>query len=252
MLQTLDPQAVSLLVLAPIIGSFIGVVVRRHPAGEPIGWSRSRCEYCGAVLAPRDLVPLISWAATAGRCRYCRQSLSWFYPAIEIAALLIALIAVAIDGTSRVWLDCLFGWWLLALAWIDLRQWVLPDALTLPLIVAGLSAAALFNPETLLDRALGAVFGYLTLRGLAAIYRFLRRRDGLGGGDAKLLSAVGSWVGLATLPQVILAAALGGLVTAGILRLAGIRLRAASALPFGPFLALPGWVIWVWGPVSLQ
>jgi leader peptidase (prepilin peptidase) / N-methyltransferase len=251
MLRTLDPGAVSLLVVAPIIGSFIGVVIRRQPAGDAIGWSRSRCEFCRAVLAPRDLVPLISWVATLGRCRYCRQPLGWFYPAVELAALLIAFIAVAFDAPSRAWLDCLLGWWLLALAWIDLRQWVLPDALTLPLIVIGLAAAALFDPETLLDRALGAFVGYLALLGLARMYRFLRRRDGLGEGDAKLLSAVGAWLGLAALPQVILAAALGGLVTAGVLRLGGVRLRASSALPFGPFLALPAWVVWMCGPLSL-
>jgi leader peptidase (prepilin peptidase)/N-methyltransferase len=252
MLRTLGPQAVSLLASAPIIGSFIGVVVRRYPAGEAIGWTRSRCECCGRVLAPRDLVPLISWAATLGRCRYCHQRLSWFYPAIEVAALLIALISVAIDGTSRAWLDCLLGWWLLALAWIDLRQWVLPDVLTLPLIVVGLAAAAMFDPDNLLDRALGAAFGYLTLRGLAWIYRSVRQRDGLGAGDAKLLSAIGAWLGLAALPQVIFAAALGGLAAAAVLRVAGIRLGAFSALPFGPFLALPAWVMWMCGPVSLQ
>jgi len=251
MLRTLGPQAVGVLVVAPIIGSFIGVVVRRLPAGEAIGWSRSRCECCGAVLGPRDLVPLISWASTLGRCRYCRQRLSWFYPAIEIAALLIALIAVTLDGPPRAWLDCLLGWWLLTLAWIDLRQWVLPDVLTLPLVVAGLAAAALFDPVSLLDRTLGAIFGYLTLRALARIYRSLRHRDGLGAGDAKLLSAIGAWLGLAALPQVIFAAALGGLATAGILRLGGIRLRASSALPFGPFLALPAWIVWMCGPLSL-
>lgn len=251
-LRTLGPQAVSLLLLAPIIGSFIGVVVRRYPRGEAIGWSRSRCEGCGTVLAPRDLVPLLSWAATLGRCRHCRRRLSWFYPAIEMAALLIALIAVAIDGAPRVWLDCLFGWWLLALSWIDLRYWVLPDVLTLPLIVAGLSAAALLDPESLLDRALGAVLGYLAFRGLAAIYRALRRREGLGAGDAKLLSALGAWIGLVALPQVILAGALGGLVTAGVLHLSGTRLRASSGLPFGPLLALPAWIIWLCGSVSLQ
>ena len=250
-LGTLGPEAVSLLVLAPVIGSFLGVVVRRLPEGDAIGWSRSRCECCGAILAPRDLVPLISWAATFGRCRHCRQRLGWFYPAIEIAALLIALIAVAIDGTPRAWLDCLLGWWLLALAWIDLRQGVLPDLLTLPLIVAGLAAAAFFDPDTLIDRALGAVFGYLALRGLATIYRVVRQRDGLGGGDAKLLSAIGAWLGLTALPQVILAAALGGLLTAGAVRLGGIRLHASSALPFGPFLALPTWVVWVCRSVSL-
>jgi leader peptidase (prepilin peptidase)/N-methyltransferase len=252
MLRTLGLEAVSLLVLAPIIGSFLGVVVRRYPAGETIGWSRSRCEGCGTVLASRDLVPLISWAATLGRCRYCRHRLGWFYPAIEIAALLVALIAVAIDDASRAWLDCVLGWWLLMLAWIDLRQWVLPDVLTLPLIVVGLAAAAVFDPDNLLDRALGAAVGYPTLRGLAWVYRALRQREGLGGGDAKLLSAVGAWLGLVALPEVILAAALGGLAAAGVLRLAGARLRASSALPFGPFLALPAWVVWMCGSVSLQ
>ena len=250
-LVTLGPEAVSLLVLAPVVGSFLGVVVHRLPEGDAIGWSRSRCECCGAILAPRDLVPLISWAAMLGRCRHCRQRLGWFYPAIEIAALLIALIAVAVDGTPGAWLDCLLGWWLLALAWIDLRQGVLPDLLTLPLIVAGLAAATLFDPDTLLDRALGAVFGYLALRGIAAMYRAVRQRDGLGGGDAKLVSAVGAWLGLTVLPQVILAAGLGGVITAAALRLGGIRLHAHSALPFGPFLALPTWLLWVFGPVAL-
>jgi len=244
--------AVHLLAVALATGSFIGVVVSRYPAGQAIGWSRSRCESCGTVLAPRDLVPLISWAAALGRCRYCSQRLGWFYPAIEVSALLIALVALAIDGIPRAWLDCLLGWWLLTLAWIELRQWVLPDVLTLPLIVVGLAATALFDPNNLLDRTLGATAGYLVLRGLAWAYRSLCRRDGLGSGDAKLLSAIGAWLGLAALPQVILAASLAGLATAGVMRAAGIRSDGASALPFGPFLALPAWILWMCEPTLLQ
>ena len=238
-----------LLVAAPIVGSFVGVVVRRLPADGAIVWARSRCEACGAALAPRDLVPLVSWLLARGRCRYCGARLGWFYPAIELAALAIAALALALDDPPRVWLDCLFGWWLLALAWIDLERWLLPNALTLPLIVAGLAAAALFDPGAVVDRALAAAIGYLGLRALAAIYRAARGRDGLGGGDAKLLAAAGAWVGLAALPQVILAAALAALAGAAALSVAGARLTAHSALPFGPFLAAAIWAVWLLGPL---
>jgi leader peptidase (prepilin peptidase)/N-methyltransferase len=122
---------------------------------------------------------------------------------------------------------------------------VLPDALTLPLILVGLGAAAAFDPAGLTGRALGAALGYLGLRTVAIIYRALRGREGLGGGDAKLLAASGAWVGAAALPQVILVAALAGLAAAACLRLVGIRLGAQSALPFGPFLALATWVVWL-------
>jgi leader peptidase (prepilin peptidase)/N-methyltransferase len=239
----------ALLTAAPVIGSFLGVVVRRLPDGGAIVWSRSRCEACGVVLAPRDLVPLVSWLAARGRCRRCGHRLGWFYPGIEMAALLIALIALGVDGTPRAWLDCLLGWWLLALGWIDLRRWVLPDLLTLPLIAAGLLAATLFDRSTLFDRALAAAFGYLALRGVAAAYRAARGQEGLGRGDAKLLGAGGAWVGVGAVPQVILAAALLALVAVGALRLFGTRLHARSAVPFGPFLALAIWVIWLYGAV---
>jgi leader peptidase (prepilin peptidase) / N-methyltransferase len=241
----------SALLAAPFVGSFLGVIIRRLPDDRPIAWGRSRCEHCGTVLAARDLVPVISWLAAGGRCRYCRQHLGWFYPGIEIAAVLVALLAITADGGEKTWLDCVFGWWLLALGWIDLRRWLLPDALTLPLIVAGLALAAVFAREQLLDRALGAVLGYLGLRAIALTYRALRRREGLGQGDAKLLAAAGGWVGASALPQVIFGAALSALVTVVALRLAGVRLGAHSALPFGPFLAVATWLIWLFGPVLM-
>ena len=239
----------SLMLVAPFVGSFLGVIVQRLPSGLPIVRTRSRCESCGATLRARDLVPVFSWVAARGRCRYCGDALGWFYPGIELAALAIATAAVLVDGDGGAWLDCLLGWWLLTLGWIDIRRWQLPDVLTLPLIVAGLGAAAVLDPEELLDRALGAVFGYLVLLGVALLYRMLRSREGLGRGDAKLLAASGAWLGATALPQVILFAALSALVAALCLRLAGVRLGAQSALPFGPFLALATWVLWLWGAV---
>ena len=240
----------SLVLVAPFIGSFLGLLIRRLPEGSPIARGRSRCDACGATLRVRDLVPILSWLVAGGRCRYCRQPLGWFYPGVELAAVAVAVLAVLIDGGQRAWLDCLLGWWLLALGWIDLRCWLLLDALTLPLIIAGLAAAFLFDPDQLTDRALGAALGYLSLTAIATLYRALRGREGLGGGDAKLLAASGAWLGAAALPQVILLAALSALAAAGCMRLTGVRLGIHSALPFGPFLALATWVLWLLGPLD--
>lgn len=231
--------------VAPIVGSFLGVVIARLPDGRPIAWQRSHCESCGAVLGARDLVPLFSWLALRGRCRFCNAPIGWFAPAVEIAALAIAIVAVSIDSGAGAWLDCILGWWLLALGWIDLRHWLLPDLLSLPLVITGLAAALAFDPGGLTDRALGAALGYLVLRAVALLYRKIRGRDGLGKGDAKLLAAAGAWVGASGLSLVILIAALAGLIAAAGLRLAGIRLTAASALPFGPFLAAATWLVWL-------
>jgi leader peptidase (prepilin peptidase)/N-methyltransferase len=239
------PVAWGTVVAAPFVGSFLGVLVRRLPEGRPILLGRSRCETCGRVLAARDLVPLLGWLAARGRCRFCGARLGWFYPGIELAATAVALAAVGADGGERTWLDCLLGWWLLALAWIDLRCWLLPDALTLPLVLAGLAAAVWLEPESLTAAALGAAVGYLGLRLVGSLYRMLRGGDGVGEGDAKLLAASGAWLGAALLPDVILLAASTALAAALCLRLAGIRLSARSALPFGPFLAFATWVFWL-------
>ena len=238
----------SALLAAPFVGSFLGVLVRRLPDRLPVAWSRSRCEWCGAALRAGDLVPLYSWLAARGRCRYCGHSLGWFYPGIEVAAVTVPLSAAIIDHGAGIWLDCLLGWWLLALAWIDIRRWLLPDPLTLPLVVGGLLATALLDPAELTEHALGAALGYLSLRAVGLLYQVLRGREGLGRGDAKLLAASGAWLGAGALPQVVLGAAVSGLAAAACLRLAGIRLGALSPLPFGPFLALATWVVWLFGP----
>ncbi len=101
------------LFAAPFVGSFLGVLVRRLPDGLPIAWSRSRCEWCGTALRAGDLVPLYSWVAAGGRCRYCGHSLGWFYPGIELAAIAVPLTAAIAGHGGEIWLDCLLGWWLL-------------------------------------------------------------------------------------------------------------------------------------------
>lgn len=240
-----------LLIVAPFIGSFLGVLIRRLPESRPIGWARSTCDACGATLSAGELLPLVSWLWLGGRCRHCGHLLGWFYPGIELGAAAVAAISIIVDGAAQAWLDCLLGWWLLTLAWIDLRHWVLPDLLTLPLLILGLVAAAAWDPNGLADRAAAVALGYIALRGIAWAYRRLRRREGLGEGDAKLFGAAGAWLGTAALPQVVLLAALAALAAAAGAGLAGIRLRTHSALPFGPFLAVAIWIIWLFGPMPV-
>jgi leader peptidase (prepilin peptidase)/N-methyltransferase len=239
-----------LIAVAPAIGSFVGLIIYRLPEAAPIVWGRSRCDHCDAVLAPRDLVPLASWLAARGHCRQCGHPLGWFYPAVEIAAIAIAIVSVLVDRGEQAWLDAGLGWWLLALGWIDLRSWMLPDALTLPLIALGLAATGWFLPGDLIDHSVGAALGYLGLWAIAWLYRRLRGREGLGLGDAKLLAAAGAWVGVSGLPSVIAGAAGVGLIAAGGLMLAGARVDRHSALPFGPFLSLAAWLVWIFGPIA--
>jgi leader peptidase (prepilin peptidase) / N-methyltransferase len=238
-----------LLGVALPVGSFVGVVIDRLPEdGSPLT-GRSCCAACGAALTARDLVPLASWLATQGQCRHCGARISAFYPAVELAALAIALMALTVDRGLLAWIDAGFGWWLLALGWIDWRHTILPNVLTLPLIPLGLAAGSL-APEALWDPVLGTVFGYLGLYVIAWIYRRLRGREGLGLGDAKLLAASGAWVGVTGLPSVLGGAAIGGLAAAGCMMLAGVRLDRFSALPFGPFLAAATWLVWLYGPLA--
>ena len=149
------------------------------------------------------------------------------------------------------WVDAALGWWLLTLGWIDWRHTILPDVLTLPLIVFGLAVAGDVEPERLWDPLLGIVFGYLGLWAVGWVYQRLRGREGLGLGDAKLLAASGAWVGVTGLPTVLAGAAIAGLAVAGAMMLMGQRTRPPLAtLPFGPFLAAATWLVYLFGPVG--
>ncbi len=234
------------VLVSPAVGSFLGVLAMRLPDGRPVALARSACDSCAHPLGPRDLVPLLSFAASRGRCRYCRAPIPRAHPAIEIAALVVALVAaVALPADSRlVWSGCVLGWAALVLAWIDWRNLRLPDVLTLPLLLAGLLACAATDPPALPDHAAAAAAGWLGFTLLSAAYRRLRGRPGLGAGDAKLLAAGGAWLGLAALPLMVLGGALATLALAAIEGRG--RLRPDRAVPFGPGLALALWALWLW------
>jgi leader peptidase (prepilin peptidase) / N-methyltransferase len=234
------------LLAAPFVGSFLGVLIRRLPHEQPDLWGRSACEACGHRLGPLELLPLASFIAQRGRCRACDARIAPAHLAVEVAAIAVAGMAAATGATgTELWAGCALGWTLLALAWIDWEQFWLPDVLTLPLLTGGLLVAWLAAPWSQTDRAIGAIAGYLAFRLLSLVYLALRRREGLGAGDAKLLAAAGAWLGWAALPSLVLVAAVFGLGLALLARLRGATLTAATALPFGPALAGATWLLWL-------
>jgi leader peptidase (prepilin peptidase) / N-methyltransferase len=236
--------------LGLVAGSFIALVTSRLPHDEPIVMTRSRCRSCHARLRPHDLVPLLSFALSRGRCRHCQTPIPRRYPLIEISAAVIGALSALLAPEGGIALTALLGWWLLLIAVIDLEHFWLPDQLTLPLALAGLVAALIFAPETLEARVWGLVAGAGVLALLAWLYAKVRKREGLGGGDPRLLGAIGAWVGWQALPLVLLIASLAGLS----LWLARLIVRREGslqdALPFGTFLALAAWLVWLWQPLS--
>jgi leader peptidase (prepilin peptidase) / N-methyltransferase len=239
------------IMLAPFVGSFLGVVIERLPAGRPIVFGRSACEQCGEPLTARDLIPLVSYLALRGRCSCGKARLSWFHPGIELAALAVALSAATVLSGWLLWASVGLGWTLLTLAAIDYREFVLPDTITLPLIPLGLVVAWAIDPGLLVGHTLGALAGFASFAAIAGAYRQARGREGLGLGDAKLLAAAGAWLGWQALPSIVLVAAACGLVLALAASLGGGKLAWTSRVAFGPHLALAFWLVWLCGPVVI-
>ena len=245
-------SAIALLVTAPFIGSFLAVLVDRLPRGGPIANDRSRCRACDRVLGPAEMIPLLSWAIQGGRCRGCGATIPWKLPAMEAAALAIAAWSVLVVPPDLAWITAAFGWLLLTMSAIDAETFWLPDALTLPLIPAGLAVNVWLEGGWLeggipTDALIGAAAGWILFAAVILVYRRMRGRDGMGWGDAKLLAAGGAWVGWTGLSGIILIASLAGLAAAVLL---GKR-RSDAAMPFGPALALGIWLTWLYGPLLL-
>jgi len=243
-----------LLLAAPCVGSFLGVLIARLPAGRPIAFDRSACPACGARLGWGELVPLVSWILLKARCRHCGAPVPASYPAVELAALLIALWALAVLPGWLAWAGAGLGWVLLALAAIDARHLTLPDGLTLPLVPAGLAVAWAVDPALLPDHLIGAAAGFLFVVAVGALYRRLRGREGIGLGDAKLFAAAGAWVSWQGLPSVLLLAAGAALIAELAARTrrgqTGEAREGGRELPFGPWIAAGLWLTWMYGPLT--
>lgn len=229
-------QAIAGGVLGAVAGSFLATLAMRWPAGRSVLRGRSACDGCGVTIAPWRLVPLLSYAVVRGRCADCGAAIDWRHPVMEAMCAAIGGVALLVAPGWAGWSGALLGWMLAALALLDFDHFWLPDRLTLPLVVLGL----LVGEPLLVDRVIGALAGWLMLAAAASAYRRARGRIGLGQGDAKLLGAIGAWLGWQPLPWVVLAACMIGLGVA----LIG-RLRSGDRLPFGTLLAGVTWPIWI-------
>lgn len=232
---------VALGVLGAVFGSFITTYAIRWPRSALVG--RSACDGCGRTLTAVELVPLVSWAWRRGRCATCGGRIALSHPVIEALGLAVGVSAgVVAPGWTGV-AGAAFGWVLLALAAVDLAAFRLPNVLTAALAVGGLATGFAGLHPPLVDRLIGGVAGFAALWLIAAAYRQLRGRAGLGGGDAKLLGAIGLWLGWRALPMVVLIACMVGLAIA-LLR----RMQGGDRLPLGALLAPAAFFVWLLTP----
>lgn len=254
----LSPLVLALLGLC--IGSFLNVVIHRMPLMMERGWRlesaellgvkidetppitlstpRSRCPACGHPIRWYENIPVLSYLWLRGKCSACKTPISKRYPAIEVlTALLFAACGLRFGAQPTVLLWCALVATLIALAFIDLDTTFLPDDLTLPLMWAGIVAAALgWIPVTLTASVGGAVAGYLSLWFVFHAYRLIRGKEGMGAGDFKLLAALGAWMGWQAIPSIILlSSAVGAIV--GIALIVFKQHDREVPIPFGPYLA---------------
>jgi leader peptidase (prepilin peptidase)/N-methyltransferase len=256
--------------LGLLVGSFLNVVILRLPPRLEWQWKRdarevleqpdvydppppgivverSHCPHCKRVLRWYENIPVLSYALQRGRCRGCGARISLQYPLVELLTMLLFLVCVWRFG---------FGWqgfgamvftgFLIALSGIDLRTQYLPDSLTLPLMWLGLVAASdnLYMPVK--PALLGAMVGYLSLWSVWWLFKQLTGKEGMGHGDFKLLAAIGAWVGLKGILPTILVSSLVGAVV-GSIWLAMKGRDRGTPIPFGPYLAIAGWIVFFWG-----
>jgi len=282
------------VVLGLLVGSFLNVVIHRlprmlerqwraqaaeyaaegaaaaaPPAAEPpynLVVPRSACPHCRAPITALQNVPVISWLALHGRCAACKAPISLRYPLVELlCGVLGGLVAWKFGfGWSAAGALAL-SWSLVALAGIDLDTQLLPDAITLPLLWAGLLASLAWPlagqglglsaaagvpgpslPVAPADAIIGAAAGYLSLWSAYHLFRLLTGKEGMGHGDFKLLAALGAWLGWHLLLPIILGSAVVGALV-GIGLIAARRRGRDVPIPFGPFLAAAGWLAMMWG-----
>ncbi len=264
---------VGVTALGLIVGSFLNVVIWRYPRrlmhewkteclllleqpednslnSTPPGlvWPASHCPKCENTIKAWDNIPVISYLLLRGRCRECRQAISWRYPVVELITGLLSLVIILQVGlTPYAGLLILVTWVLITLTGIDLDHQLLPDQITLPLLWLALVASVLGWTAVTPDQAIiGAAAGYLVLWSVFHVFRIITGKHGMGHGDFKLLAALGALLGWQLLPAVILIASASGAFF-GIIWLMIRKQGRETPIPFGPFLAIGGWVALLWG-----
>lgn len=233
--------------LGLLVGSFANVVIYRWPKGQSFVWGRSHCPHCTALITWWQNIPVLSYLGLRGKCFNCSQKIGIRYPLVELLTGMLWALVFHYYGWSWTTLEYLiFVSGLVIVSAIDLDHMLLPDIFTLSGIVIGLVGGFL-NPErSFVDAALGVFVGGGLLWLVAAMYYWIRKEDGLGGGDIKLLGWIGAVLGWTSIPLVVLIASLLGSFFG--LYWAWFHSKGVkAAIPFGPYLSLGAIVYILWG-----
>ncbi len=260
-----------------IVGSFLNVVIHRLPKMMEREWRqecadsfpeyqitppsgvynlsvpRSTCPKCETQLRVVDNIPVLSWLLLKGKCHHCDHPISIRYPLVELFTGALCFLVAYQFGFSYFAIALLFFTFvLIAATFIDLDTMLLPDSLTLPLTWFGITLALLqISPVSLQDSVVGAIAGYLSLWSVYWLFKLVTGKEGMGYGDFKLLAALGAWLGWQFLPMIILLSSFVGVIF-GIIQLRLKQQGIDKAFPFGPYLAIAGWVCMMWGNVILD
>lgn len=259
-----------MLLIGLLIGSFLNVVVYRLPKMLMRDWQaqareilslpaetetptfnlilpNSSCPHCGHEIKPWENIPIFSWLFLRGKCSACKASISTRYPLVELTCgLLSAYVAWHFGFTWQAGSMLLLTWGLLAMSLIDADHQLLPDALVLPLLWIGLIVNQFSLFASPADALWGAIAGYLSLWSVYWLFKLVTGKEGMGYGDFKLLAMLGAWGGWQILPLTILLSSLVGAVL-GVIMLRLRNAETSTPIPFGPYLAIAGWIALLWG-----
>ena len=220
------------------LGSFANVCIYRIPLDKSIVHPASSCPHCGVRIRFFDNIPVFSYLLLMGRCRQCRASISMRYPLVEILMAFLSLALFIRFGFQLQYLQFMvFAGTLVILSFIDFDHKILPDVLTLPGIAVGWLVSFLPGGISWTDSLIGLAAGGGSLYLVATVYERITGREGLGGGDIKLLAMIGAWMGWQSLPLIVLMSSLSGAVIGSVFILSGGK-GARTQIPFGPFLSL--------------
>ena len=263
---------ISMSVFGLIVGSFLNVVIYRLPKMLERDWQqqcrsllnldipvselsetlslvtpRSRCPQCGHKITAMENIPLLSYVVLGGKCSACHKSIAIRYPVIELTSSILAIFSAWHFGFGYpALLAVLLSWSLLTLSIIDIDHQLLPDDITLPFLWLGLLVNLYGTFTDVNSSLLGAMAGYCILWTVYKVFKLLTGKEGMGYGDFKLLAMLGAWLGWQMLPLIILSSSITGAIIG--IGLIVFKLHDRSKpIPFGPYLALGGWIALIWG-----
>ena len=238
--------------VAAALGSFLNVCIVRLPQGASVVNPGSHCPQCQSAIRFYDNIPLLSYLILRGRCRQCKARISPRYFVVEGLSALMGLALFRTFGLSVEFVVYfIFFSALLVIIFIDLDTWTIPDIITLPGIVLGVAASFLLPRMTWVQSLLGLLVGGGVLLLVAAGYQLLRKREGMGGGDIKLLAMIGAFLGLPGVIFTLFSSSLAGSL-AGVLLMFRDKGGGGTRIPFGPFLALAAMSYVFWGQTVIQ